>query len=439
MPTADGRGVGGVRARTCRPGRRRGRCCGPTSSSTPRAVAAGPPSWLEQLGYERPAETRIDAGVAYASRTYAGATPVRSSTTREGEGIFVQARPAEGARMGVMFPIEGDRWIVTLQGAGGDAPPIDDGGFVGFARSLRSPILHDAIRFAEPLTPAVAFANTANRRRHFERLRRWPDGFVVVGDGVCAFNPIYGQGMTVAAQTAVELGAPARRPPASSRRPFAGFAQRMQRRVARCGDAAWMIATGDDLRLPTTTGATAGAATRVQHRYLDRVMTAATNDEVVAGGADRRLLPRRPADVAVPTVDRRSCAAPLRGAVHGGADVVAGSGRRLTALLRTRRGRGSPPAGHRAPGTGRGRGAARASPVHAHSTASSRSSRCFTARVGERRRLGRRRCAVDRVRPDVDRRVGGAQRVDPGDELVAVRRPQRRGTPSGVRCRGLRL
>ena len=118
--------------------------------------------------------------------------------------------------MGVMFPIEGDRWIVTLQGAGGDAPPTDDGGFVGFARSLRSPILHDAIRFAEPLSPAVAFANTANRRRHFERLRRWPDGFVIVGDGVCAFNPIYGQGMAVAAQTAVVLGAPPRHPPATS-------------------------------------------------------------------------------------------------------------------------------------------------------------------------------------------------------------------------------
>ncbi len=87
--------------------------------------------------------------------------------------------------------------------------------------------------------------------------------------------------MTVAAQTAVDLGG---RLAAHLRRhgTVVGFARRMQRRVARCGDAAWMIATGDDLRMPTTTGATAGASTRVQHRYLDRVMTAATNDDVVA-------------------------------------------------------------------------------------------------------------------------------------------------------------
>ena len=280
VPTADGRGVGGVRlARAGEDGEwsvLRADLIVDATGRRSRSV-----EWLEELGYERPAETRIDAGVAYATRTY---RRVRGATLddQEARGIFVQARPAEGSRLGAMFPIEGDRWIVTLQGAGGDTPPTDDAGFVGFARSLRSPILHDAIRFAEPLTPAVAFANTANRRRHFERLRRWPDGFVVVGDGVCAFNPIYGQGMAVAAQTAVALGAHLA---THLRRQatFAGFARRMQRRVAGCGDAAWMIATGDDLRLPTTTGATASAATRMQHRYLDRVMTAATNDEVVAG------------------------------------------------------------------------------------------------------------------------------------------------------------
>ena len=185
--------------------------------------------------------------------------------------------------MGILFPIENNRWMVTLQGAGGDHPPTDEHGFLDFARSLRSPAIFEAIRDAKALTPAVAFANTANRRRHYEKMRRWPDGFVAMGDSACAFNPIYGQGMSVAAQTAValdeRLATHLRR-----HRTLQGFARQMQRQVAKSGKAAWMIATGDDLRLPTTTstaGAGANAMTRFQHRYLDRVLAAATHDEVV--------------------------------------------------------------------------------------------------------------------------------------------------------------
>ena len=67
-----------------------------------------------------------------------------------------------------------------------------------------------------------------------------------------------------------------------------------------------MIATGDDLRLPSTTGASAGLATRVQHRYLDRVMTTATNDEVVAGALmDAFFLLAPPTSLFKPSIVRR--------------------------------------------------------------------------------------------------------------------------------------
>ncbi len=182
--------------------------------------------------------------------------------------------------MGLLFPIEGDRWMVTVQGVGDDHPPTDAAGFDRFAAGLRSPAIHDAIRDAEPLTRPVAFANTANRRRHYDRARRWPERLIAVGDSACAFNPVYGQGMSVAAKTAVALDEALTRH-RSTHRTLDGFAKPMQRLVAKQGDPAWMIATGDDLRMPTTTGGKRNVATSVQHRYLDRVMAAATADETV--------------------------------------------------------------------------------------------------------------------------------------------------------------
>jgi 2-polyprenyl-6-methoxyphenol hydroxylase-like FAD-dependent oxidoreductase len=285
IATPSGDGVRGVRVRSIESESRNGEPPAEAVLTAELVVdttgrRSNAPDWLERLGFDRPEETKIDAGLSYATRIY-------EPTTRahDWKALFLQSAPPETTRMGILFPIENNRWMVTLQGAGGDHPPTDEQGFLDFARSLRSPAIFEAIRDAKALTPAVAFANTANRRRHYEKMRRWPDGFVAMGDSACAFNPIYGQGMSVAAQTAVSLderlAGHLRR-----HRTLQGFARQMQRQVARSGKAAWMIATGDDLRLPTTTstaGAGANAMTRFQHRYLDRVLAAATRDQVVLG------------------------------------------------------------------------------------------------------------------------------------------------------------
>ena len=230
------------------------------------------PDWLDRLGFARPAETRIDPSLSYATRIYR-----RPPGVRDWKGAFIQAKPPTTGRMAAMFEIEDDRLLLTVQGVGGDHPPRDDGGFLDFTRSLRSPVIYETIRDAEPLTPVVGFANTANRRRHYERLPRWPERLLAVGDSVCALNPVYAHGMSVAAQTAVRLDHALVRPwRATPRRPGAGVSQRGRRR--RSGPA-WMIATGEDLRYQTTRGSSPNAAMRMQHRYLDRVMAAATADE----------------------------------------------------------------------------------------------------------------------------------------------------------------
>ncbi|MFJ9342967.1 FAD-dependent oxidoreductase [Streptomyces sp. NPDC101733] len=228
------------------------------------------PAWLAALGHPVPETTRYDSHLAYSSRTYA----VPADADRRWHGVYVQGRP-DSPRGGVLVPLDGDRWLVTLIGNGEHAPPSKDPAFLEFARGLRSPALHDALRGAEPLSDPVGFRGTANEWHHYERMDRWPDGLLVLGDAACRFNPVYGHGMTVAALGAEALdealaGLDAERIPAAARP--------VQRRTAEAASVAWQIATSEDLRYPGTEGPPPDRATRFLQGYMSRVMVGANTD-----------------------------------------------------------------------------------------------------------------------------------------------------------------
>jgi 2-polyprenyl-6-methoxyphenol hydroxylase-like FAD-dependent oxidoreductase len=222
------------------------------------------PIWLEALGYERPQETVVNSFLAYATRWYRRPAnyPARWRL------LFINGRAPDVPRGGAIYAVEGDQWIVTLGGAAHDYPPTDEAGFLEFARSLLTSALYEAIKDAEPISPIYGYQRTANQLRHFERLARWPDNFVVMGDAACAFNPLYGQGMSVAAMGALALDECLRR----GRGP--GMAQRFQKRLAKVTEGAWLLATGEDFRYPTTEGGQRTPMTRFSHWYIDQVMLA---------------------------------------------------------------------------------------------------------------------------------------------------------------------
>lgn len=236
------------------------------------------PRWLEELGYRAPEETVVNGFLGYASRLYR----VPAGVASDWKGAYVQLAPPERTRGGIMLPVEGGRWLVTLLGGGRDYPPTDDEGFLEFARGLASPVIYDAIKEAEPLTPVRSHRATENRRRHYERLHRQPDNFLVMGDAACAFNPVYGQGMTAAALGALALDeslCEQRRRHASGE--TGGLARRFQRRLAKANAAPWLLATGEDFRYRGVEGGAPGVVTRLMHRYMDAVVRLATRDEVV--------------------------------------------------------------------------------------------------------------------------------------------------------------
>jgi 2-polyprenyl-6-methoxyphenol hydroxylase-like FAD-dependent oxidoreductase len=226
------------------------------------------PAWLTEIGYAPPRETVINSFLGYASRIYARPDDRKA----DWKALFLQPRAPRTTRGGGLFPIDGDRWHVTLAGVGRDYPPTDEAGFLAFAQGLRSPILFDAIKDAQPLTPISGYRRTESQLRRFDKLERWPDQFVVLGDALCAFNPIYGQGMSVAGEAALALEGWLRRPTS---------AQDLQRTLAGTVASPWLLATGEDFRYPTTEGGRPGPIVKLTHRYLDRVIAVATVDEVV--------------------------------------------------------------------------------------------------------------------------------------------------------------
>lgn len=228
--------------------------------------------WLEALGYTPPEETLINAHLGYTSRIYE-----RPERSEQGpKGIYVQATPASVTRGGALFPLAGNRWMVTLYGVGGDYPPTDEEGFMDFARSLRAPMIHEAIKDAEPLSVISGYRDTENRRRHYENLSRQPDNFLVTGDAVCAFNPVYAQGMTTAALGAEVLEECLRESGESGE--LTGLSTRFQKRLSKMNAGPWLMATGEDFRVRGVEGGKATFATRLTHRYMDRVLALSLQD-----------------------------------------------------------------------------------------------------------------------------------------------------------------
>lgn len=230
------------------------------------------PVWLQELGYAPAAEERLDIDLKYVTRH------LETADGTLGGLLLGLVAPYAGNPRGLAFAtVEDGHIVLTLAGYGGDHPPTDDAGFDAYVESIAPPALAAAIRAGRARGPAVAHRYPANLRRRYEKLDRFPAGFLVFGDAVCSFNPLYGQGMTVSALQAEALRGCLVRGKGSAD----DLARRFFKAAAKPVGVAWDTALGEDLALPQVTGERS-AQVRVTNAFVDRVKSTATTDEVVA-------------------------------------------------------------------------------------------------------------------------------------------------------------
>jgi 2-polyprenyl-6-methoxyphenol hydroxylase-like FAD-dependent oxidoreductase len=227
------------------------------------------PQWLEAMGYPAPREERVEIALSYTTRSFR-----RRLQDLNGDSAVIIPPTPQGKRGGVMLAQERDRWTVTLTCNFGHAAPGELPGFIEFAATLQAPYIHEVVSRAEPLGDAASARFPASTRRRYEKLDRFPDGYLVFGDAISSFNPVYGQGMSVAALEAEELAA-------TLAEGTSNVARRFFKRAGKVVDIPWALAVGNDLRMPETIGPR-NAGVNFINWYLSKLHKAAHHDPVPA-------------------------------------------------------------------------------------------------------------------------------------------------------------
>jgi 2-polyprenyl-6-methoxyphenol hydroxylase-like FAD-dependent oxidoreductase len=203
--------------------------------------------WLAALGFPAPEQVEVKVGVSYSTRVYRRGP----GDMTDWQAAFTVPEAPHQKIAGLALPVEGNRWLITIGGWHVGDPPADAEALERYAKALPDPLVSEVMSRAEPLSDVAVSRFPSSRRRLFEKLDRLPAGYLAVGDAICSFNPIYGQGMTCAVLEATTLGKVLDQ---YERRSDASMARDFYAAAATVISTPWQFAVGGDFNYPETTG-----------------------------------------------------------------------------------------------------------------------------------------------------------------------------------------
>jgi 2-polyprenyl-6-methoxyphenol hydroxylase-like FAD-dependent oxidoreductase len=269
------------------------------------------PNWLHEVGLPAPEEIVVDSHTGYASRWFQAPAPEDRPKEWWWKAAWIDPKIGENPFAGVLFPVENNRWVISMAGIAGNYPPNEIDDWTAALGKLRSPLIAEAVKYAEPISPVYSHRAMANRWRRYDK---WPaklDAFIALGDAACAFNPVYGQGMTTGAlsalmlrDTILKLGVDHPELP-----------RKFHAAQARLQSAPWGMATGADFAVPGVVGRKP-LSNRIFDPMFRVIMEYSADDPIVRMTVGKVIhMLRPPSDLFAPSLLGRALVNTVRGVV----------------------------------------------------------------------------------------------------------------------------
>lgn len=229
------------------------------------------PQWLREMGYEDVPISQVKIDVTYTTRIYKR----DPADARVRTWMACTPEAPKERRNGAVFAIEDNKWIISVGGWHGEHAAANEKDFLEFTKALPNPNIYDIASTCEPLSDIVQYKYPVSVRRNYERMHQFPLGFLVLGDAVSSFNPVYGQGISSACLQVVELDKIIRENVDEHK-----LAKTYFKRTLKIKNKLWQMSTGEDFRFPETTG-TRPLGIKLMNKYVSLVHKATIKDEEV--------------------------------------------------------------------------------------------------------------------------------------------------------------
>ncbi|GGP16145.1 FAD-dependent oxidoreductase [Oceanobacillus neutriphilus] len=200
-------------------------------------------NWLQDLAYDIPKADVLKVSLGYSTRHY----KIAADSEEKWALIHVEGQPVRKQNTGIFAMIENNIVEVLLWNIGGNFPTTNAEKYEQEVAHLADPIMANIWKKLEPITTPRGYRIKELFRNRFEQMPRWPSGLLVLGDALCNFDPIYGQGMTMAA-VEVEVLESCLRDQRTNPQP--SFERRVLQRLQEIIEPIWWLNAVADLKWP---------------------------------------------------------------------------------------------------------------------------------------------------------------------------------------------